>query len=64
VKSTNARDNRKGLSLRLLDLLYTPNLSIDQPYLDPMWMRRGVGQNILDDSSGQLSGSLVLLEND
>jgi hypothetical protein len=48
----------------LLDVLDTPNLSIDQPYLDPVWVRSGVGQNVLDDSSGQFSCSLVLLEDD
>ena len=48
----------------LLDLLYAPNLSIDKPYLNPMWVRNGVGQNILDDPSGQFSCSLVLLEDD
>ena len=48
----------------LLNLLYAPNLSIDQPYLDPMGVRGGVGQNVLDDSSGQFSCSLVLLEDD
>ena len=48
----------------LLDLLDASNLSIDQPYLDPMWVRSGVGQNVLDDASGQFSGSLVLLEDD
>ena len=48
----------------LLDLLDAPNLSIDQPYLDPMWVRSGVSQNVLDDSSGQFSCSLVLLEDD
>jgi hypothetical protein len=48
----------------LLDLLDAPNLSIDQPYLDPMWVRSGVGQNVFDDSSGQFSCSLVLLEDD
>jgi len=53
-----------GLPLLLLDFLYAPNLSIDQPYLDPMWVRSGVGQNVLDDSSGQFSCSLVLLEDD
>ncbi len=47
-----------------LDVLDAPNLSIDQPYLDPMGVRSGVGQNILDDPTGQLSCSLVLLEND
>ena len=36
----------------LLDFLYAPNLSIDQPYLDPIGVRGGVGQNVLDDSSG------------
>ena len=50
--------------LLFLDLLYAPNLSIDKPYLDPMWVRSGVGQNVLDDSSGQFSCSLVLLEDD
>jgi hypothetical protein len=60
----DARDNRKGLLLRLLDFLYAPNLSIDQPYLDSMWVRWRVGQNVLDDSSGQFSCSLILLEND
>ena len=48
----------------LLDFLYAPHLSIDQPYLDPMWVRSGVSQNVLDDSSGQFSCSLVLLEDD
>jgi hypothetical protein len=48
----------------LLDFLYASNLSIDQPYLDPMWVRSGVRQNVLDDSSGQFSCSLVLLEDD
>jgi len=48
----------------LLDFLYAPNLSIDQPYLDSMWVRSGVRQNVLDDSSGQFSCSLVLLEDD
>ena len=47
-----------------LDVLDAPNLSIDQSYLDPMGMRSGVGQNILDDPTSQLSCSLVLLEND
>lgn len=36
----------------LLDFLDAPNLAIDQPYLDPMWVRSGVGQNVLDDASG------------
>jgi len=48
----------------LLDFLYAPNLSIDQPYLDPMWVRSGARQNILDDSLSQFSCSLVLLEDD
>jgi hypothetical protein len=48
----------------LPDFLYAPNLSIDKPYLDPMWVRNGVGQNILDDPAGQFSCSLVLLEDD
>jgi hypothetical protein len=46
----------------LLDVLDAPDLSIDKPYLDPMRVRNGVGQNILDDPSGQFSCSLVLLE--
>jgi len=46
----------------LLDFLYTPDLSINKPYLDPMGVRNRVGQNILDDPSGQFSCSLVLLE--
>lgn len=50
--------------LLLLDLLDAPNLSIDQSDLDPMGVRSGVGQNVLDDSSGQFSCSLVLLEDD
>jgi hypothetical protein len=57
-----ARSALRGIII--LDFLDTPNLSIDQPYLDPMWVGSGVGQNILDDSSGQFSCSLVLLEND
>jgi hypothetical protein len=48
----------------LLDFLNAPNLSIDKPYLNPMWVKNGVGQNVLDDSSGQFSCSLVLLEDD
>jgi len=48
----------------LLDVLDAPNLSIDQPYLDPMGVRSRAGQNVLDDASGQFSGSLVLLEDD
>ena len=46
----------------LLDFLYAPDLSIDKSYLDPMRVRNGIGQNILDDSLGQFSCSLVLLE--
>jgi hypothetical protein len=48
----------------LLDFLYAPDLSIDKPYLDPMRVRNGFGQNILDDPSGKFSCSLVLLEDD
>lgn len=57
---------RNGARCRilLLDILDAPNLSIDQPYLDPVWVRSGVGQNVLDDASGQFSCSLVLLEDD
>jgi hypothetical protein len=52
---TNCATSVLTSSLRgmlLLDFLYAPNLSIDKPYLDPMWVRNGVGQNILDDPSG------------
>ena len=61
IVRTGARSTRCHI---LLDVLDAPNLSIDQPYLDPVWVRSGVGQNVLDDALGQFSCSLVLLEDD
>ena len=46
----------------LHDLFHPPHLPIRQADLDPMWMIRGFGENILDDAFGQFAGTLILFQ--
>jgi hypothetical protein len=66
ISDLRCREEEKATlcGILVLDFLYAPDLSINKSYLDPMRVRRGIGQNILDDSSSKFSCSLVLLEND
>jgi hypothetical protein len=43
--------------------LNTPNLTSLQPHLDAMWMTGGVCEDIFHNSTGELSGALILLLN-
>ena len=62
MKNDNLRHG--GCRSSFYDLLHPAHLAIGQANLDSMWMGRGVGQDILDDPPGQLSGSLIGFQHD
>jgi len=46
----------------ILNLLYPPNLPVNQAHLNPVRVKGGFRQNILDDPLSQLSRSLILFQ--
>jgi hypothetical protein len=45
-------------------LLNSPHLTVFQADFDPVWVVRGAGQNIFDDSAGQFAAPLILFQDD
>jgi hypothetical protein len=45
-----------------MDDLNPADFTVLQPYLDPVRVTRGLGENVLDDASGLFPGILVLFE--
>jgi len=38
------------------------DFTVLQPHLDPVWMKRGIREKVLDDASGLFPCALVLFE--
>jgi hypothetical protein len=45
-----------------MDDLNPADFTVPQPYLDPVGMKRGIGEKVLDDAAGLFPGALVLFE--
>ena len=45
-----------------MNYLNSADLACLEPHLDAVWVKRGPGKEVLDDSSGQFAGGLVLFE--
>lgn len=51
----------RSMQTSMYDLFHSPYNAAFQTDLDPVWMRSGFGENLLDDAFRQFSGSLILL---
>jgi hypothetical protein len=45
-----------------MDDLDPADFTVLQPYLDPVGVKRGIGEKVLDDAPGLFPGALVLFE--
>src|SRR6266511_4070903 len=68
-KAASSRKNRSARLIRFCPMLnyyffYAPHRPALQTDFDPVRMSRGFGENILDNTFGQFTRALILLQDD
>jgi len=53
-----------GVTPLIQNRLYSPDLTVLQPYFDPSRMMGGGCQDIFNNPNGSLAGALILLQDD